>query len=239
MKKRMYIVITIVVVLPAIFLGSLVPTWVRCMTNNAPVPYLHILGMRLRGAPIRNITTQYIAATKVGIALSITDLETHAAAGGNVETVVEAMIEANRAGIPLDYVFASALELAPTRSEGGVSELVHALSEPVIVRCPPEGSSYDYLEVAAGDGVLLHLDISATVVPNLQNYAGGATKETLAARISSVTTECIGSLSNHLQALNNPAQIGRTVQQSKPDAGTAWKILALDIKIWTAGARNE
>lgn len=234
MKKYIYIGIIVVVLIPVLYLGSAARIWIRCALYSAPIPFSTVVSMKFRGAPIGNLVTNYIAARKVGIDVSISQLENHAAAGGNVDDVVESLIEANRASILVDFALVSNLDLAPKRSEMGVVELIRACSEPRVVQCPPKDSTRDYLEVVTGDGVLLQLRIKATIVPNLQNYAGGATEETLVARISSMMIERIGSLQNYQQALNNPSAIDRAVLQSQPDAGTAWKILSIDTSIWKA-----
>ena len=71
-----------------------------------------LIGMRLRRVAPSRIVNPMIKATKAGLVLEIDGLEAHLLAGGNVNTLVDALIAAQRANIPLDFESAAAIDLA-------------------------------------------------------------------------------------------------------------------------------
>jgi uncharacterized protein YqfA (UPF0365 family) len=159
---------------------------------------------------------------KAGLVNIATDmLETHYLAGGNIQNIVGAMIAANKANIPLTFETATAIDLAGR----DVKEAVQTSVYPKVINAPMEG----YLAAVARDGIELKARARVTVRTNIPGLIGGATDETIIARVGEGIVSAIGSADNYSAVLENPDNISRTVLEKGLDAGTAFEILSIDI----------
>jgi len=181
-----------------------------------------LIRMRLRKISPRLVTDGVINLHKAGLVNIATDmLETHYLAGGNVQNIVSAMIAADKANIPLTFETATAIDLAGR----DVKEAVQTSVYPKVINAPMEG----YLAAVAKDGIELKARARVTVRTNLPGLIGGATDETIIARVGEGIVSAIGSAGNYSAVLENPDNISRTVLEKGLDAGTAFEILSIDI----------
>ena len=181
-----------------------------------------LIRMRLRKISPRLVTDGVINLHKAGLVTIATDmLETHYLAGGNIQNIVDAMIAANKANIPLTFETATAIDLAGR----DVKEAVETSVYPKVIDVPQKG----YLAAVAKDGIELKARARVTVRTNIPGLIGGATDETIIARVGEGIVSAIGSSNNYTAVLENPDNISRTVLEKGLDAGTAFEILSIDI----------
>ena len=158
--------------------------------------------------------------------ISTARLEAHYLAGGNVMNVIHAIIAAHRADIDLDFDRAAAIDLAGRDVMDAVRTSVH----PKVIDCPdPRRSGKTTLSAIAKNGVELRIRARVTVRTNLEQLIGGATEETVIARVGEGIITSIGSADTHLEVLENPDRITRAVLSRGLDAHTAFAIVSIDI----------
>ncbi len=206
--------------------------WFQAWMSRADVRMLSLVGMYFRQVRMPIIVNAKIMAAQSGLDINRRDgistqrLEAHYLAGGNVMNVMHAIIAANRAGIDLDFDRASAIDLAGRDVLDAVRTSVH----PKVIDCPdPRRSGKTTLSAIAKDGVELRVRTRVTVRTNLEQLIGGATEETIIARVGESIISSIGSSENHLVVLENPDLISRTVLKRGLDAQTAFQIVSIDI----------
>ena len=181
-----------------------------------------LIRMRLRKISPRLVTDGVINLHKAGLVNIATDmLETHYLAGGNIQNIVSAMIAADKANIPLTFETATAIDLAGR----DVKEAVETSVYPKVIDVPQKA----YLAAVAKDGIELKARARVTVRTNIPGLIGGATDETIIARVGEGIVSAIGSSNNYTAVLENPDNISRTVLDKGLDAGTAFEILSIDI----------
>ena len=199
--------------------------WIQALTSGASVEILSLIGMRLRKVPAPVIVGARITATKAGINLSTDELEAHYLAGGNVTQVVQALISADKANIQLPFERAAAIDLAGRN----VLEAVQMSVLPKVIITPK-------IAAMARDGIQLSANVRITVRTNLERLVGGATEETIVARVGEGVVSTIGSSDTHKAVLENPHNISKNVLSKGLDSGTAFEILSIDIADVDVGA---
>ncbi len=217
----------IVVLLAVIFvIAQFFGLWLQAFMSNAGVSLFDLIGMRLRKVDARVIVLSKIQAVKAGLTdISTNDLETHYLARGRVPNVVNAMIAANRAGIPLTWKHACAIDLAGR----DILDAVHTSVNPKVIDCPNPASGKQTIDAVAKDGIQLKAKARVTVRTNIRQLIGGATEETIIARVGEGIVTSIGSAENYKAVLENPDTISKKVLEKGLDAGTAFEILSIDI----------
>ncbi len=215
-----------------IFAGKYGGLWLRAYMSGADVSILSLVGMGFRQVNPRVIVDAKIMAAGAGLDLdrrsgvSTQRLEAHYLAGGNVPNVVTAIIAAHRAGIDLDFDRAAAIDLAGRDVLDAVRTSVH----PKVIDCPdPRRSGKTTLSAIAKNGVELRIRARVTVRTNLEQLIGGATEETVIARVGEGIITAIGSSDTHLEVLENPDRISKAVLKRGLDAHTAFEIVSIDI----------
>ena len=216
--------LTIVVVLINFF-----GTWLRAKLAGAAVSFAKLIGMRLRRVPTGLIVDNRITAVKAGIELDTDPLEAHYLAGGNVSHVVLALIAAAKAGIPLDFDRACAIDLAIKGTSKTVLEAVRTSINPKVIDCPNPASGKATIDAVARDGIGVKARARVTVRSNLNRFVGGATEDTIIARVGEGIITSIGSSVSYKDVLENPDRISKTVLEKGLDTGTAFEILSVDI----------
>lgn len=191
--------------------------WVAAWASGAYVGLTTLIGMRLRRVPPSVIVTARISAVKAGLSVSVDELEAHYLAGGDVARVVNALISADKANIPLPFKRAAAIDLA-----GRVLEAVKMSVLPKVIQTPS-------IAAVARDGIQLIAISRVTVRANLDRLVGGAGDETIIARVGEGMVSTIGSALTHKDVLENPDNISKNVLNRGLDAGTAFEILSIDI----------
>jgi uncharacterized protein YqfA (UPF0365 family) len=192
--------------------------WISALAAGVPVGPLTFIGMRLRKVNPHRVINPMIAAWKAGIKLSVSELEAHYLAGGNVERVVRALISADKAGIPLTFKRAAAIDLAGRDVYDAVAMSVN----PRVIQTPK-------VSAVAKDGIELLVMARVTVRANIDRLVGGATEETVLARVGEGIVSAIGSANSYKEVLENPDSISKLVLSKGLDAGTAFEILSIDI----------
>jgi uncharacterized protein YqfA (UPF0365 family) len=222
-------IIVIAAIVFVLFFLWLVPVklWIQGMASGVKVGLFNLVGMRLRLVKPHLIVLPLIEAVQANVELTINQLETHLLAGGNISNVVEGLISASNAGIPLSFEKAAAIDLAGRN----VRRAVQMSVEPAVINCPMPsvGSRSDFISAVAQDGVQLRVRAQVTVRANLEKLVGGATEETVIARVGEGIVSGIGSTESHSKVLENPDIISRRVLDKGLDEGTAFEIISIDI----------
>jgi uncharacterized protein YqfA (UPF0365 family) len=208
-----------------IIVANFFQLWLQAWLSGAYVSIATLIGMRLRRVNPTTIVLSRINAVKAGLHLSVNDIEAHYLAGGNVVRVVQALIAANKANIDLTWQQATAIDLAGRDVLDAVRTSVH----PKVIDCPDSSRGTDTVAAVAMDGIQLKAKARVTVRTNIKRLVGGATEETIIARVGEGIVTTIGSAPSHKKVLENPDMISKTVLERGLDAGTAFEILSIDI----------
>jgi uncharacterized protein YqfA (UPF0365 family) len=203
------------------YIGLYLQAWV----SGAKVSLLDLIMMRFRKVNPKSVVINRISGKKAGIEISTDQLEAHYLAGGRITNVVRAMIAADKARIDLTWETATAIDLAGR----DILEAVRTSVDPKVIDCPSAGGAKKTIDAVAGDGIQLKARARVTVRTNIARLVGGATEETIIARVGEGIISTIGSAATHLQVLENPDKISKTVLAKGLDAGTAFEILSIDI----------
>jgi uncharacterized protein YqfA (UPF0365 family) len=212
-----------------LIVGKFFNLWLRARVAGAPVGILDLIFMWLRRVPNALIVDTRITASKAGIDISTDELEAHYLAGGEVSHVVLALIAAAKAGIKLDYDRACAIDLAVKGTGKTVLEAVRTSINPKVIDCPNPASGKDKIDAVARDGIAVRARARVTVRTNLAQLIGGATEDTIIARVGEGIITSIGSAEGHLEVMENPDRISKAVLARGLDAHTAFEIVSIDI----------
>lgn len=215
-------------IIVSVFL-SFIGIWIRARLAKAPVGIWYMLAMKLRRVPVGLIVDSRVIAVKAGLNLTQDQLEAHYLAGGSVEQVVLALVAARKAGIVLDFDKACAIDLATKGTQKTVLEAVKTSINPRVIDCPNPQSGRVTIEAVAKDGIGMKAKARVTVRTNLDRFVGGATEETIIARVGEGIVTTIGSADSYKDVLENPDRISKTVLEKGLDSGTAFEILSIDI----------
>ena len=225
-------VLTIGIVVVAIFLFLLLLLifkygwlYIQALASGANVELLQLIGMTFRRVNARVIVDSRIMAMKAGLDYDTPQLEAHYLARGNVPNVIRALIAADKAKIELGFDRACAIDLAGR----DVLEAVRTSVNPKVIDCPDPTKGRQTIDAVAMDGIQLKAKARVTVRANLERLVGGATEETIIARVGEGIVTTIGSAESHKKVLENPDSISKRVLEKGLDAGTAFEILSIDI----------
>jgi len=218
------IVILVVIVFFLLFL-KFFRLWLQARLSRADVKFSELIGMWLRRVDTRTIVLSKITAIQAGLTLTTRDLESHFLAGGRVPNVVRALIAANRANIELSLQTATAIDLAGR----DILDAVQTSVNPKVIDCPDPQKSRGTVDAVAQDGIQLKAKARVTVRANIERLIGGATQETIIARVGEGIVTTIGSAITYKSVLENPDEISKAVLSKGLDAGTAYEILSIDI----------
>ncbi|MCH7557704.1 MAG: flotillin-like protein FloA [Planctomycetes bacterium] len=199
--------------------------WLQAKLSRADVKFSELIGMWLRRVDTTTIVISKITAIQAGLTLTTRDLESHYLARGNVPNVVRALIAANRANIELSFQTATAIDLAGR----DILEAVQTSVNPKVIDCPDPQKSRGTIDAVAQDGIQLKAKARVTVRANIERLIGGATEETIIARVGEGIVTTIGSAITYKSVLENPDDISKSVLAKGLDAGTAFEILSIDI----------
>ena len=192
--------------------------WISALAANVRVGIMTLVGMRMRRVPPNKIILPLIKANKAGLDVAVNQLEAHYLAGGNVDKVVDALIAAHRAQIPLPFERSAAIDLAGR----DVLEAVQMSVNPKVIETP-------VVSAVAKNGIELKIKARVTVRANIDRLVGGAGEPTIIARVGQGIVTTVGSSESHNDVLANPDDISKTVLGKGLDAGTAFEILSIDI----------
>ena len=204
--------------------------WIQCVTTRAQIGIFDLLGMTFRKVNPKIIVHSKIMAVQAGLddsaGITSKNLEAHYLAGGNVPLVIRACIAAGKAKImDLNFKQATAIDLAGRN----VLEAVQTSVNPMVIDCPAIDSGRRTLDAVAKDGIQLKVKARVTVRANLKRLIGGATQETIIARVGEGIVSAIGSADSHKNVLENPDTISKAVLARRMDSQTAYEIVSIDI----------
>lgn len=206
--------------------------WIQAWASSADVTFLSLIGMSLRRVDPGMIVAAKVMGRQAGLnidrqsGMSTDDLEAHSLAGGDVLQVLSAIIAARQAGMDLDFDRAAAIDLAGRN----VLEAVQTSVTPRVIDCPsPEYSVKSWLSAVAKDGIELRVHVRVTVRTCLDQLIGGATEQTIIARVGQGIISSIGSAQTYANVMSQPDQISNSILNRGLDTNTAYDIVSIDI----------
>jgi uncharacterized protein YqfA (UPF0365 family) len=219
LPSALIVLVAVLAILILFFYYIPLGLWVTAFFSGVRVNIFgDLVGMRLRKVPPGPIVKAQITASKAGLDLDIGQLEAHFLAGGSVFKVIQALISADKANLGLTFERATAIDLAGR----DVFEAVQISVNPKVISTPK-------ISAVASDGIIVKVTARVTVRANLDRLVGGATEETILARVGEGIVTTVGSAETHKDVLENPDKISKTVLEKGLDSGTAFEILSIDI----------
>ncbi|MDR9387914.1 MAG: flotillin-like protein FloA [Balneolaceae bacterium] len=219
LPSALFVLLAVLLVLIIFFYYIPLGLWVTAFFSGVRVKIFgDLVGMRLRKVPPGPIIKAQITASKAGLDLDVGRLEAHFLAGGSVYKVIQALISADKANLGLTFERAAAIDLAGR----DVFEAVQISVNPKVINTPK-------ISAVASDGIIVKVTARVTVRANLDRLVGGATEETILARVGEGIVTTVGSAETHKDVLENPDNISKTVLEKGLDSGTAFEILSIDI----------
>lgn len=221
------LVVFLLIVLLVLFavLFQFIGLYVRALVSGAKVGFLDLVGMKLRKVNATLIVNSRIQASRAGLQVSQAEMETHVLAGGDLLRVINAMIAANKANIELTWQNATAIDLAGR----DILDAVQTSVNPKVIDVPSAAMGRNTIDGVAKDGIQLKVKARVTVRTNIKRLVGGATEETIIARVGEGIVTAIGSAIEYKDVLENPDHISKAVLNKGLDANTAFEILSIDI----------
>src|SRR5688500_6310662 len=206
-------------------MGRFLGLYIGAGISGAHVSLLELIGMSLRrGNPVAIVNAR-VQATRAGLAITTPEMESHVLAGGDVQRVISAMIAANKANIDLPWNTATAIDLAGR----DILDAVQTSVNPKVIDVPNPALGRMTIDAVSKDGIQLRVKARVTVRTNIKSLVGGATEETIIARVGEGIVTAIGSASDYKDVLENPDHISKAVLAKGLDANTAFEILSIDI----------
>lgn len=216
----------IVLLLMGFFLFNFIQLWVQSILTKANIGPLDMLRMKLVGLDYALIVRQKIALVQAGIKdVTSQDMESHVLTKGNLLRVVGAVIAARKAKIDLSWGAAAAIDLAGR----DVYEAVKRSVDPKVIDCPDPSKGRQTLDGVCRNGIQLKARARVTVRTKLDRLVGGATEETIIARVGEGIVKAIGSAEHHTDVLANPNLISQAVLKNALDSQTAFEIVSIDV----------
>lgn len=199
--------------------------WIQAMASGVAIGIPTLFMMQLRKINPRVIVSTQIMASKAGLSIPTDQLEAHFLAGGNIDKVIRALIASDKANIALSFQRAVAIDLAGR----DVLDAVKTSVNPKVIDCPKPGGMKSTIDAIAKDGIQLKVTARVTVRTNIDRLVGGATEETIIARVGEGIVTSIGSAEQHNEVLENPDIISKKVLERGLDTGSSYEILSIDI----------
>lgn len=226
-----WIAVVVVLLIAFAIMFNFIGLYVRAMVSGARVTFMDLIGMRIRNVNPTIIVNSRIQAMRAGLRVSSSEMESHVLAGGNVMRVINAMIAANKANIDLPWNVATAIDLAGRN----ILEAVQTSVNPKVIDVPNTTMGQATIDGVAQDGIQLRVKARVTVRTNIKSLVGGATEETVVARVGEGIVNAIGSAKGYADVLEHPDHISKAVLNKGLDANTAFEILSIDIAEITVG----
>ncbi len=199
--------------------------YIQALVSGVRVGFLDLFGMWLRKINPNLIVAARIQATRAGLDINQQEMESHVLAGGNLMRVITSMIAANKANIELGWKTATAIDLAGR----DILDAIQTSVNPKVIDVPNPNLGRSTIDAVAQNGIQLKVKARVTVRTNIQRLVGGATEETIIARVGEGIVSAIGSAADHTAVLENPDHISKAVLAKGLDANTAFTILSIDI----------
>jgi uncharacterized protein YqfA (UPF0365 family) len=219
------VIVVIVALVILMVMWNFIGLYIRALVSGARVGFRDLIGMWLRKINGNAVVQARIQATRAGLNISQGEMESHILAGGNLMRVINSMINANKAGIDLGWTTATAIDLAGR----DIYEAIQTSVNPKVIDVPSAAMGRNTIDAVAKDGIQLKVKARVTVRTNIKRLVGGATEETIIARVGEGIVTSIGSAQSHKDVLENPDRISKSVLAKGLDANTAFEILSIDI----------
>ena len=220
-----------IVIVVAAVLSQFIGLYIRSWVSGAHVGLVDLIGMKLRKVNALAIVNSRIQAHRAGLQISNAEMESHYLAGGNVQRVITAMIAATKANIDIPWKTATAIDLAGR----DILDAIQTSVNPKVIDVPNPSFGQPTIDGVAQDGIQLRVKARVTVRTNIKSLVGGATEETVIARVGEGIVNAIGSAEDYKHVLKNPDSISKAVLNKGLDANTAFEILSIDIAEITVG----
>jgi uncharacterized protein YqfA (UPF0365 family) len=220
-----WIALVVILLIVMIIMFNFIGLYVRALVSGAHVTFMDLIGMRIRNVNPTVIVNSRIQAMRAGLRASSSEMESHVLAGGNVMRVINAMIAANKANIDLPWNTATAIDLAGR----DILDAVQTSVNPKVIDVPNPALGRMTIDAVSKDGIQLKVKARVTVRTNIKSLVGGATEETIIARVGEGIVTAIGSSADYKDVLENPDHISKAVLAKGLDANTAFEILSIDI----------
>src|SRR5258706_11977747 len=220
-----WIVVVVVALIAFAIMFNFIGLYIRAMVSGAHVTFADLIGMKIRNVNPTVIVNSRVQAMRAGLRVSSSEMESHVLAGGNVMRVINAMIAANKANIDLPWNVATAIDLAGRN----ILEAVQTSVNPKVIDVPSSTLGQTTIDGVAQDGIQLRVKARVTVRTNIKSLVGGATEETVVARVGEGIVNAIGSAKGYADVLEHPDHISKAVLNKGLDANTAFEILSIDI----------
>src|SRR6516165_6166130 len=225
------IAVIVLIILLVIFF-SFLRLWIQCKLTSAQIGILDLVGMKLRNVDYSMIVRQKIALVQANVKVGTRDLEAHFLSRGNVPKTATAVIAAHKAGMDLPWRTAAAIDLAGR----DVLDAVKTSVNPKVIDCPDPSKGRLTLDGVCRNGIQLRVKARVTVRTKLDRLVGGATEETIIARVGEGIVKAIGSAEHHTDVLANPNLISQAVLRASLDSQTAFEIVSVDVAEIDVGA---
>jgi uncharacterized protein YqfA (UPF0365 family) len=225
------ILLLMAIFLVVVFL-SFFRLWIQCWMTSAKIGFLDLIGMKLRNVDYSMIVRQKIALVQAGVRVDTRDLESHYLARGNVPKTAAAVIASHKAGFEWDWRRAAAIDLAGRDVLDAVKTSVY----PKVIDCPDPAKGRPTLDGVCKNGIQMKARARVTVRTKLDRLVGGATEETIIARVGEGIVKAIGSAEHHSDVLANPNLISQAVLKNSLDSQTAFEIVSIDVAEIDVGA---
>lgn len=235
-KNKWVIVIGGVLLLVFIFFlvvfFSFVRLWIQCFMTSAKIGIWDLIGMKLRTVDYSMIVRQKISLVQAGVKVTTQEMEAHYLSRGNVPKTATAVIAAHKAGIELPWRIAAAIDLAGR----DILDAVKTSVNPKVIDCPDPAKGRPTLDGVCKNGIQLRAKARVTVRTKLDRLVGGATEETIIARVGEGIVKAIGSADHHTEVLANPNLISQAVLKNSLDSQTSFEIVSIDVAEIDVGA---
>ena len=218
-------VVLIVFLVLFVLAFSFIKLYVQALVSGARVTFIELVGMSLRKINPNLIVAARIQAMRAGLDIPQNEMESHVLAGGNLMRVINAMIAASKANIELTWKNATAIDLAGR----DILDAVQTSVNPKVIDVPSAAMGRNTIDAVAKNGIQLRVKARVTVRTAINRLVGGATEETIIARVGEGIVTAIGSAADHKDVLENPDHISKAVLAKGLDANTAFQILSIDI----------
>jgi uncharacterized protein YqfA (UPF0365 family) len=226
------LVILLFAILVLVIIFSFFQLWIQAYLTGAKVSFFDLIGMRFRKVDYPMIVRQKIALVQAGVKVDNRELEAHYLARGNVPKVAAAVIAAHKAGIDLPWRIAAAIDLAGR----DILDAVKTSVNPKVIDCPDPAKGRPTLDGVCRNGIQLKARARVTVRTKLDRLVGGATEETIIARVGEGIVKAIGGAEHHTDILANPNLISQAVLKNSLDSQTAFEIVSIDVAEIDVGA---
>jgi uncharacterized protein YqfA (UPF0365 family) len=219
------VILVILGLIGMVIFFSFLRLWVQCLLTGAQISILDLVGMKLRNVDYPMIVRQKIALVQANVKIATRDLEAHYLSRGNVPKTATAVIAAHKAGMDLPWRTAAAIDLAGR----DVLDAVKTSVNPKVIDCPDPSKGRLTLDGVCRNGIQLRAKARVTVRTKLDRLVGGATEETIIARVGEGIVKAIGSAEHHTDILANPNLISQAVLKNSLDSQTAFEIVSIDV----------